>query len=68
MTEEEIRNELEEVVKWHTVSGDRTLRLYAIYKLVTGDTNKYCGVCPAVIIGVATRLKKYYKDNYGEKK
>tara|TARA_R110000796_G_scaffold170954_1_gene287885 strand:- start:706 stop:909 length:204 start_codon:yes stop_codon:yes gene_type:complete len=66
MTEEEKKKEVLEVCSWTRIKGDAVLRMYAIYKLCTGDNKRYCTKCPDVIRSVFTRLKQYKTKTYNE--
>jgi len=66
--EEEIKREVQEVVKWTSVSGEKLTRLFAIYKLISGDNTTQCSKCPSAIRVVFQRVRKYNQDNYEEQK
>ena len=66
MTEDEIKEELIEVCKWSSVSGDKLQRLYSIYRIVFNDHSHLCNRCPTVIRRVFNKVKSYKETKYGK--
>ena len=64
MKKEEIKTELEAVMKFTSTKGDNLTRLYTIYRLVYNDNGYICDKCPTVIRGVFMKIKNYYNKTY----
>jgi len=65
MTELEIKEELEKMVRWRSVSGPDVLKLYKIYRLIyPQDKSHLCTKCSTVIRNKFNQVKAYYKKNY----
>lgn len=64
MTDQEIKNELTEVVKFNSVTGEKVARIYKLNKLIFNDNQNHCTKCPSAIRNVFNKLKKHYKENY----
>lgn len=59
-----MKEKLEEVMKWKSVSGKQIDYLYKLYYELYDDKRKHCKKCPTVIRRIFDKVKKYYKDNY----
>jgi len=63
MTEEEIKNELDEIVTWKKVSDVN--RMYRLYRIIFNDKGHICSKCSRVIRNVHQKLVNYNKQRYG---
>jgi len=59
-----MKEELEKIMKWKSVSSGQINELYKVYYDLYDDKRNHCKKCPAVIRRIFDKVKKYYKDNY----
>ena len=60
-----MKEELEEIIKWTSVSGSKVNQLYIMYrKIQPNDKQRYCTKCPAVIRNIFNKVKNYYIQTY----
>jgi len=59
-----MKEQLEEIIKWTSVSNERVHTLYSVYKTISGDSRRHCKKCPSIIRTIFEKVKLHYKENY----
>jgi len=63
-----MKERLEEIMKWSSVSNKQIDYLYKVYyEIYDNDKTKYCRKCPAVIRNIFYKVKRYYATTYEKK-
>ena len=60
---DELKKELEEIITWTKISGDKILQLYKVHRVIFNDSTNLCTKCPSVIRAAFMRVKNYYYQN-----